>query len=180
VLGAVAVLSKHGVDVVAPLVRPTAGHIVPVVVGAVVAAEIKLPLALKNGERDGARWRPLGEVALRQWQRFRALLDVVVEQRPLRRDRGESVPAGRHVSAVRQVPRRRDEDVVVGENLGLLGVEVRRPRVATAAAAAAFASLVVVRHRSSVEGDVEEGEGRGETKKVSTGREQGVGDRGFL
>jgi hypothetical protein len=42
-------LPKHGVDVVPPPVRPMAEHVVPAVVGAVVAAELKLPLALKNG-----------------------------------------------------------------------------------------------------------------------------------
>jgi hypothetical protein len=35
----------------------------------------------------------------------------------------------------------------------------------------ASASLVAVCHRRSIEGEVEEGEGRGETKKVSTRRE---------
>jgi hypothetical protein len=63
---------------------------------------------------------------------------------------------------MRQVPRWRDEDVV-GEDLRLLRVEVRRPRVAIiVAAAVASASLVAVRHRSLVEGEVEEGEGRGD------------------
>jgi hypothetical protein len=40
------------------------------------------------------------------------------------------------------VPHQRDEDVVVSEDLGLLAVELGRPRVAAAA------SLVVVRHQS--------------------------------
>jgi hypothetical protein len=45
---------------------------------------------------------------------------------------------------VQQVPRRRDEDVVVVEDLSLHAVQVGQPRVATATAAA---RLVVVRHR---------------------------------
>jgi hypothetical protein len=44
------------------------------------------------------------------------------------------------VPAVQQVPHRRDEDVVLHEDPLLVGVEVRRPRMAAA-------RLVVVRHR---------------------------------
>jgi hypothetical protein len=82
VLGTVTVLSEHDVNVAGPLVRPSAGHIVSAMVGAEVAAQLDLPLSLEDGEPDGARRRPLGEVALRPRQ-----LDVVVEQRSLRRDR---------------------------------------------------------------------------------------------
>jgi hypothetical protein len=64
VLRAVAVLPEHGVDVTPPPVRLTAGHVVPVVVGAIVVAELELPLALQDREPDDALWFPLGEVAL--------------------------------------------------------------------------------------------------------------------
>jgi hypothetical protein len=43
-----------------------------------------------------------------------ALLDVVVEQRPLQWDRDDDIAAGRHVPAMWQVPHRRDAIVVVG------------------------------------------------------------------
>jgi hypothetical protein len=56
----------------------------------------------------------------------------------------DGVAAGRHVPIVWKVPRRWDQDLVVGEDLRLLRVQVRRPRVSAADAAAA--SLVVVRH----------------------------------
>jgi hypothetical protein len=48
VLRVVAVLPEHGVDVVAPPVRPTASHIVSAMVGAILTGELELPLALKN------------------------------------------------------------------------------------------------------------------------------------
>jgi hypothetical protein len=41
-----------------------AGHVVPAVVGAIVVAELELPLALKNGELDGACRGPLGLITL--------------------------------------------------------------------------------------------------------------------
>jgi hypothetical protein len=103
VLRAVAVIPEHGVNVAPPPVRLR---------GVVVAAELELPLVLQNGEPDDARRRPLGEFTLRRRQRFPALLDILIKQRPLRRDGREGVPAGRHVPSMRQVPRRRDEDVL--------------------------------------------------------------------
>jgi hypothetical protein len=59
------VLPENGVDVARLPVRPMAGHILPVIVGAVVVAELKLPLTLRNGEPDGVRRRPLGPITLR-------------------------------------------------------------------------------------------------------------------
>jgi hypothetical protein len=47
VLGAVAVLPEHGVDVGAP-VHPTAGQIVPAAIGAEVAGELELSLVLQD------------------------------------------------------------------------------------------------------------------------------------
>jgi hypothetical protein len=110
VLGMVAVLPEHGVNVTPPPLCPTARHIVPVVVGVVVAAELELPLILEDREPNSARRHPLGEVALRRRQPFPPPLDVLIEQRPHRWNGGDGVPAGRHMTAVQQVPHRRDED----------------------------------------------------------------------
>jgi hypothetical protein len=64
--------------------------------------------------------------------------------------------------------------------LRLLAVELRRPRVAAVVVASASACLVVVRHRSSVEGEVEEGEGRGD-EEVKRGREnRATANEGFV
>jgi hypothetical protein len=74
-------------------------------------------------------------------------LYVFVDQWPLQH---ADVPAGEDIPAMRQVPRRRDKDLVVGEDLRLLIVEVRWPRIATAVVAAA--SLVIVHHQSWIVG----------------------------
>jgi hypothetical protein len=59
--------------------RPPAGHVVPVVVGAEVALKLELLLVLGDREPDGARRRPLEQIALRQRKRFPPLLDVLIE-----------------------------------------------------------------------------------------------------
>jgi hypothetical protein len=63
------------------------------------------------------------------------------------------------VPAVRQVPRRWDDNVVLREDPRLVGVEVHRPRVAAIAA-----RLVVVRHRQ------ERGDGETRVMRWATGR----------
>jgi hypothetical protein len=147
VLGTVAVLPEHGVDVACVPICPMAGHIVPAVVGAEVAGELELLLVRQYRQQDSSRWCPLREVALHRRQRFPAPLYVFVDQWPLQH---ADVPAGEDIPAMRQVPRRRDKDLVVGEDLRLLIVEVRWPRIATAVVAAA--SLVIVHHQSWIVG----------------------------
>jgi hypothetical protein len=79
------VLSEHGIDIAPPPVCPMARNVVLDVVGAVVAAELELPLVLRDGESDGAHRCALEEVAL---------LDVFIEQRPLQQNGGDGVPVG--------------------------------------------------------------------------------------
>jgi hypothetical protein len=80
----VAVLPKQGVDAALLPVRPTAGQVVPALVGAEKLPKLELPLVLEDGEPDNVRWRPLGQIALRWWKCLPAALDVFIERQPFR------------------------------------------------------------------------------------------------